>query len=83
MIKWRQVGGRPMPKYIYVRPSPLHRSDETTPPAEQRCGDCALWGTDKQDEEQVDGVKHCPRWHCWTGKGLGPIHDCFVQKEEE
>ncbi len=48
-----------------------------------RCGDCALWGTDKQDEERADALKHCPRWHCWTGKGLGPIHDCFVEKEEE
>ena len=48
-----------------------------------RCGDCALWGTDKQDDERVDGMKYCPKWHCWTSKGLGPIHDCFVQKEEE
>ena len=53
----------------------------TPPPAEQRCGDCALWGTDKQDDERVDGLKYCPKWHCWTSKGLGTIHDCFVEKD--
>jgi len=59
----------------------MHRSDEATLLAEIRCGNCALWGTDLQDEERVDGVKHCPKRACWAHKNARPILGCFVEKE--